>query len=1254
MTAAIAKLFDGVPEKGGVFRGTAFAVSREVGLTAFHCVGNRESGEVLVKRVVLLFRGDMRDIKIEAEVEKGDHRADFALLRFLGSLPDVLQPIPLTRGVAPHAPFRCAGYPPVLGPDIIYSHGEVVAPETTIFGGADALQLYSNESAAKLSLHGMSGSPVLVGELSEAAVGLIRWNPESEDNPDVAVGGTVYACPIRSVLKLYPDLEHYVTAGSRLGGSSLSREDLLKIMVTAATLPPKISDLFEIIHDPADVRAAIFRTGPDHGLPHYQIPYVMGREGVSNVQDALYEALIRSGGGLLVQSRSGVGKTREVAELAARLCEQEDWTVCVATGDGDARMGALAAFPDDLRSRRLLFVLDDLHQRVLARDHDPYTARLNAFLEFLDHAMLPGKMYIVATARTEPRHQKHLGFDRAHPLWSRFKVYELPEYSLSGLQSLLAGLAEWAKVEVESSQIKQMVSNSDRSAKTLLLNVHRAQRSRERLTLDKWFPTQGKSWGDSFKAAQGRWPDIERVYQALHLIREAGLPTRFRYVAQLGAKLGGAEATLATEGLVDRGLLGLRAGLLDVFGDEELRDSLGAAGQPPAELGVSWEPVIESILAEVRLHPEWASDLVALAARLVEAKRFKDAESTATAALDNDQVEAYTSRIAARYSQNDSAGAEADCTAAIARGRDDSFVYFSRGMARFGQRNYAGAEADYTAAIDRGRDDAWVYHLRAMPRMAQGNIAGAQADYAAAIERGDDLAYFGRAGTRFAQGNCEGAEADYTAVIERGFDWAWAYASRGGARDAKGDYVGAEADCTAALARGLDWAVVYLCRGQARLSRNDYVAAEADLTTAIQRGWDGADAYFGRGRARYGQKNYSGAEADYTAAIQHGQNDAEVYFLRGRARFDYDDAAAEADFTAAIERGRDDASVYLLRGWVQKQQGKFAGAEADLTAAIERGQDGPAVYCLRGLARYGRADFAVAEADLTAAIERGPEDPEFYYRRGTVRSRHRDYAGAESDFTDAIQHGKDDAEVYLWRAQVRVNCSDYAGAEEDFTSAIARGQNNGDVYFRRGAARLERGDKTGAEADFTVAIERGQDGPGVYYMRGVMRLAQNNYSDAETDFTAAVARGQEDAGVYQARAHTRIRLKRFEAAKQDCEQAETGAPDDHFTHGRWGDLHLALGEYDAAIARYQSALKAASDKGWHFELGLALLLAGRCDEAKAAYEKGLTEAPATEVEAALRELDSATRSAARSVGSIAVKEAVNAIRQKLEAHLSRT
>ena len=203
---AIAQVFKAISGARGDFLGTAFAVSGEVGLTAFHCIGDRKSGEVLVHRMVLLFQ---EDITIEAEPAGGDPRADFALLHFLRPLPDVLQPIPVTLDVLPYASFRCAGYPPVSGPDVIYIHGTVVAPDTRIFGGVDALQLYSHESAAELSLHGMSGSPVLVG-IPEAAVGLIRWSPESDRDPGIAAGGMVYACPIRSVLNFRPELRQYV------------------------------------------------------------------------------------------------------------------------------------------------------------------------------------------------------------------------------------------------------------------------------------------------------------------------------------------------------------------------------------------------------------------------------------------------------------------------------------------------------------------------------------------------------------------------------------------------------------------------------------------------------------------------------------------------------------------------------------------------------------------------------------------------------------------------------------------------------------------------------------------------------------------------------------------------------------------------------------------------------------------------------------------------------------------------------------
>jgi len=995
----------------------------------------------------------------------------------------------------------------------------------------------------------------------------------------------------------------------------------------------------------------------------------VGREGVSNVQDVLYKALVGSGGRLLVESRSGMGKTREVAELAARLCDEEDWTVCVATGNADALMGAPAAFPGDLRGRRVLFVLDDLHQRVVAGSvgQEPYSRRLNAFLEFFDRAMSPGEMCVVATARTEPHHQKQLGFDPTRPLWSRFKVYELPEFTLTGLGSMLMDLAGWAKVDVAADQVNQMVSNSDRTLRTLVANVDRARRRRERLTLASWLPTQGRSWETSFAAAGGRWPDVERVYQALHLIREAGVPVRFRYVAQLGTRLGGAEATAATEGLVDFRLLGLRGGLVDVFGDEQLGDSLRAVGRAPAELALSWEPLTDAIVAEVKSDPDWSFDLVTLARELVSAERHKDAESTATAAINYGQDLAYPYRSIARYFQDDYAGAEADLTAAIERDQDRAGIHFLRGRARYARHDFRGAEADFTTAVARGQDDAEVYFSRGMARYEQCDYGGAEADLGAAIERGrdDTLVYYYRGMARFPQGNVVEVEGDLTAAIDRGRDAVaeviMAYFTRGRLRYQQGNYAGAEADSTAviepfqhknvrgglppppAAVRGL-----YIARGGARFHQDDYAGADADFTAAINGGEDGAGVYFLRGKARHAHHDILGADADFTAAIDRGRDGGEVYLRRAKVRWDsHDYARAEADFESAIARGEENVEAYLGRGLARALQGNSTAAEADFTTAIARGWDDASVYSSRGTARYAQENYLGAETDFTAAIERGQDTAAAHYLRGLTRYARRDNVGAESDFTEAIERGQDDGSVYYQRGMVRCAQRNYEEGEKDLTTAIARGRDDARIYFLRGKARYARYDNAGAKADFTAAIERGQDDAKVYFGRAKARFDNDDYSGAQTDFAAAIERGQDDAGVYSARACTRVRLKQFAGAKQDCERAEKRAPADPSTHGCWGNLHLALGEYDAAVARYQSALAAASDTGWHFELGLALLLAGRDDEAKAAHDKGLTEARAAEIEAALDELDSPMGHGR----ALATKEAANAIRQKLRGIL---
>jgi tetratricopeptide (TPR) repeat protein len=867
-----------------------------------------------------------------------------------------------------------------------------------------------------------------------------------------------------------------------------------------------------------------------------------------------------------VQSRAGLGKTREVAKLAARLCA-EGWAVCVAKAEGNTRMAPPATFPDALRNNRLLFVLDDLHQRASPSvgDQKSYFERLDAFLAFLDRKLLPGEMYIIATARTEPHFRNELGFVPSQPSWGRFQSYDLPEFTLNGLQEILLRLADWRGVDIDKASVAQMVSNSDRTPRTLVENVKLAQQQGVQLTIDRWLPTQLSTWAELFERARQRQTEVEWVYKASFLIRAAGLPTRTEYVVHLGTKLANSDIQPAADELVNMGLLGLRSGLLDAFGDEQLQEIMRAIDKSPPSLDVYWEAIIEAIGTLVRAKPEWSNDLVKLSRELWYAKRFEDSESTATTAIDE--------------------------------GQDDAEVYYWRGRARFNKGNYAEAEADFTAVIERSQDSADSHYWRGFARGYQGN------------------------------------------------------------------YAEAEADLTAAIQRGIDNTAIYYLRGMARANQSNSVAAEVDFTTAIIRGDDHpddvyADLYYRRGRARSAQHNFAEAEADYTAAIERGKDDAIVYFSRALARFAQNNSAgAEADLAIGIIRGGDYpnivyAAVYYLRGRVRDEGSTSAEVEADYTAAIERGKDDADVYYRRGLARLAQDNSAGAEADFTIAITRDMYDADNYYARGMVRANMtNNYVGAEADYTAAIERGLDDANVYYERARVRALQGNFAQAEADFSAAIERGKEEAFIYNWRAAMRAFQSNYAEAEADYTAAIERGRKDSGVYFGRGVTRVNQGNYAGAEADFTVAISQGRDDAEIYQNRAYANIRLERLEHAQGDCTQAEQHAPNDPITHACWGDLHLALSEYAEAIVRYRSALKAASDTEWHFELGLAFLLAGRFNEAKAVYEKGLSTASVPNIKRAFRELNFWTVREANRIASAEAREVIAIIRQQLEANM---
>lgn len=82
---------------------------------------------------------------------------------------------------------------------------------------------------------------------------------------------------------------------------------------------PRLEDLFEVIGDPDVVYRALYQTESDRGLAPYDAAYVNAREQIADVQEALETTLRQARGRLLICGPRGIGKTREIAELARRL-----------------------------------------------------------------------------------------------------------------------------------------------------------------------------------------------------------------------------------------------------------------------------------------------------------------------------------------------------------------------------------------------------------------------------------------------------------------------------------------------------------------------------------------------------------------------------------------------------------------------------------------------------------------------------------------------------------------------------------------------------------------------------------------------------------------------------------------------------------------------------------------------------------------------------------------------------------------------
>ncbi len=183
---------------GGTGRmlGTAFAVNDRTLLTAFHCIGNRVTGQVRLSDAILEWDG----VLLACSYLAGDPASDCAVLRLGQPLPPAARPLPLAKHVTAGF-WRATGFPASLADLGLVTVSGSISNLDGEFRGVPAIQLYAEQSAAGLALGGLSGAPVFAGS-APGVIGLIRYNPPDPELAGRGIGGIVYACPVGPLLAL--------------------------------------------------------------------------------------------------------------------------------------------------------------------------------------------------------------------------------------------------------------------------------------------------------------------------------------------------------------------------------------------------------------------------------------------------------------------------------------------------------------------------------------------------------------------------------------------------------------------------------------------------------------------------------------------------------------------------------------------------------------------------------------------------------------------------------------------------------------------------------------------------------------------------------------------------------------------------------------------------------------------------------------------------------------------------------------------
>jgi tetratricopeptide (TPR) repeat protein len=249
---------------------------------------------------------------------------------------------------------------------------------------------------------------------------------------------------------------------------------------------------------------------------------------------------------LIIVGPTGIGKTREAAEVAQRL-NHEGWTVLVL------KLGEWLERPENNQleaigtDRKLLFFLDDLNsymRRSLKIDQNPQAkdsplAAINIPLQerllktleaYETHGTRPEEVRVIATARDEkepespgqPSEWDKLQWDKYPELWERFQLVKLPSPEDGAIVELLQDTIPQTNIKAETDY-SSIAAYNDSTFRNVVENLVRLENRQLPLNPANYQATLRGNWQKRYQDAIKRDNLAKYIYAAVDLLRQCNI-----------------------------------------------------------------------------------------------------------------------------------------------------------------------------------------------------------------------------------------------------------------------------------------------------------------------------------------------------------------------------------------------------------------------------------------------------------------------------------------------------------------------------------------------------------------------------------------------------------------------------------------------------------------------------------------------------------------------------------------------------------